>query len=400
MTTAPLAPRTTDDGRALRPATLAIFGVFFVESVVLGNWIPRIPDVKAALGLSDSALGLCLLAMPAGSLVGLGLAGRLVERLGLRESCRLGLVAWSLLFTLPAFADSPFALAAALFVSGTAIAFIEVAMNTEADRIEAVRGRRIMSRCHGFWSLGSMVGALLGAALAQAGASVQAHFLATMPVIALVGWAIASRLPPDTAGESDGPAPDEGRGPLFRLPSRAILALCAMPLGIMVVEGAFIDWSAVFMRSVLDASPLVIGVAYAFFSSVMAATRLAGDRIADRLGELAVVRRSGLAATAGVALFALAPNVPLAFAGAALAGAGVAIVYPLAVTAAARRPGRSAADNVAALTMVSFSAFLLGPPLIGLLSDTLGLRTALALLAPLAFTTVLLAGEVRAGRHR
>ena len=203
---------------------------------------------------------------------------------------------------------------------------------------------------------------------------------------------------PVGGGEGGGRLPEggtaTGEGPLFTLPSRAILLLCIMPLGIMVVEGAFIDWSAVFMRSVLDASPLVIGVAYAFFSSVMAATRLGGDAIATRVGDLAVVRWSGLAASVGVALFALAPSVPVAFAGAALAGAGVAIVYPLAVTAAARRPGRSSADNVAALTMISFSAFLFAPPLIGFLSDAVGLRTALALLAPLAFTTALLAAQI------
>ena len=196
------------------------------------------------------------------------------------------------------------------------------------------------------------------------------------------------------ADEAPGIAVAAERAPLFRLPARAIVLLCTMPLGIMVVEGAFIDWSAVFMRSVLDASPLVIGVAYAFFSSVMAATRLSGDAIAERFGELNVVRASGLGAAAGVLLFALAPGVPVAFAGAALAGAGVAIVYPLAVTAAARRPGRSPADNVAALTMISFGAFLLAPPLIGFLSEAFGLRTAIALLAPLAFTTFLLAGEV------
>ena len=429
-----------------REAVLAVFGVFFVESVVLGNWIPRIPEVKAALGLSDSMLGLCLLAMPLGSFLGLALAGRLIERLGLRDGCRFALPLWALLFMLPAFSRTPWALAATLLVAGLSIALVEVAMNTKADRIEAGVGRRIMSRCHGFWSLGSMTGAGLGAGLAHAGVPLALHFALVMPPLALLGWVIASRLPPDEVpvparregaaegvvegaegGAEDGAEGGEGsveggaaegadRGdaasgagrvgeagiagamdgeaPLFRLPSRAILLLCAMPLGSSVVEGAFIDWSAVFMRSVLDAPPLVIGVAYAFFSSVMAVTRLSGDAIADRVGDLAVVRCSGLAATLGIALFALAPSVPLAFLGAALAGAGVAIVYPLAVTAAARRPGRSPADNVAALTMVSFSAFLLAPPLIGFLSDALGLRAALALLAPVAFTTVLLAGEL------
>jgi len=378
----------------LRSSLIAIFGVFFVESLVLGNWIPRIPEVKAALGLSDSMLGICLLAMPLGSFVGLLVAGRAVERLGLRDACRVTLPLWALLFVLPALARSAPALALALFLGGVSIALVEVAMNTEADVIESALGRRLMSRCHGFWSLGSMAGAILGSLFAHAGVALVTHFAIVLPLCALAGYVLASRLPPDPVS-TPASAPPDVATPLFRLPVPAIVALCAMPLGIMVVEGAFIDWSAVFMRSVLDASPLVIGSAYAFFAVIMAGVRLSGDRLADRFGDLAVVRASGAAATVGVALFALAPNVPIAYAGAALSGAGVAIVYPLAVSAAARRPGRSSADNVAALTMISFSAFLLGPPLIGFLSDAIGLRMALLVLAPLAFTTVLLAGEVR-----
>lgn len=370
----------------------AIFGVFFLESVVLGNWIPRIPEFKSALALSDSELGLCLLAMPAGTFLGLMVAGRLTERLGLRQSCRVTLPLWALAFVLPAFATSGMALGATLALAGFFIGLVEVAMNTKADVIEKTSGRRLMSRCHGFWSLGSMAGALLGSTLSHFGVSVQAHFLVVMPLVGLIGWWTASRLPPDAPVDRAAQAPSED--PLFRLPSRGILLLCAMPLGIMVVEGSFIDWSAVFMRSVLDASPLVIGTAYAFFSVVMAATRLCGDSIADRFGDLAVVRCSGLAAAGGVALFALAPTVPVAYLGAALSGAGVAIVYPLAISAAARRPGRSAADNVAAMTMISFCAFLLAPPLIGFVSDAIDLRWALGLLAPIAFTTFLLAGEV------
>jgi len=126
----------------------------------------------------------------------------------------------------------------------------------------------------------------------------------------------------------------------------------------------------------------------------MASVRLSGDMLADKYGEYAIVRTSGLAAAAGILLFATAPTVPVAFLGAALSGLGVAIVYPMAVTAAARRPGGTPADNVAALTMISFGAFLVAPPIIGFLSDWLGLRWALALLAPFAIKTWWLASEV------
>lgn len=375
------------NGRAM----WAIFGVFFVESAVLGNWIPRIPDVKAALQLSDAALGLCLLAIPLGTISGLLVAGRIIEHTGLRGACRLFLPIWALLFILPAFATSVSLLASSLFACGVSVGLIEVAMNTEAARFEQSGDQRLMSRCHGFWSLGSMTGALCGSVFASYGISVQAHFSTVLPVLAIAGWWVASQLPLSLRPTGTAPVASDA---LFRLPSSAVLLLCMMPLGIMAVEGAFIDWSAVFMRSILNASPADIGIAYAFFSGVMAVTRLLGDRLAERFGDLAIVRLSGVAATLGITLFALAPTVIIACGAAALSGMGVAIVYPLAVSAAARRPGRTPADNVAALTMVSFSAFLFAPPFIGFLSEAIGLRRALLALAPLAFFTVLLAREV------
>ncbi|WP_430878626.1 MFS transporter [Granulosicoccus sp. 3-233] len=415
-----------------RKASLAIFGVFFFESSVLGQWIPRIPDIKNALGLSDGSLGLALLMMPLGTLIGFSVAGRIVEWSGLRNACRIFLPLWAILFVGPALAATFLQLSVALILSGLAIGMIETAMNTEAARIERVAGKRLMSRCHGFWSLGTMFGALMGGALAQAGFSVSMHFLLVMPLIALCGYLAATALPrlggrpygvsaEDAAwtgdqdrlaeaalAEESGLTPKEPRLPeladdgagagLFTLPSSAMVLLCLMPLGIMMVEGAFIDWSAVFMRDVLAAGPLVIAVAYSSFSLVMAAVRLSGDWLATRYGDELIVKVSGLAACVGITMFALAPSTPWAFVAAALSGAGVAIVFPLAVSAAANRPGRSSAGNVASLNMISFSAFLVAPPVIGFVSELLGLRIALLCLAPLAFLTFLLAGEVAGKR--
>lgn len=371
-------------------AVSAIFGVFFLESAVLGNWIPRIPDLKQSLGLSDGELGVCLLAIPLGTVLGLLVAGRLIERTGLRRACQIFLPAWAVSFVLPPFAETQAMFILFLLISGVAVGLVEVAMNTEADRIEKALGKRIMSRCHGFWSLGSMAGALTGGAIAHFGFSVMAHFVIVMPLIAALGFWMATRLPHTEPSDS---IPVEQTSALFRVPSRFLILLCVMPMGVMVVEGVFIDWSAVFMRSVLDASPLLISAIYSFFAIVMAAVRLCGDAIGDRFEAKLIVRVSGVAAAMGIALFALSTNEIMAIFGATLSGIGVAIVYPLAITAAASRPGL-AADNVAAITMVSFTAFLLAPPIIGFLSDLFNLRIALLLAAPVALTTAFLASEV------
>jgi len=374
-------------------AISAIFGVFFLESAVLGNWIPRIPDMKRALELSDAQLGFCLLAIPLGTVLGLLVAGRIIERTGLRRACQIALPAWALSFVFPPVADTQAVFIVFLLISGVAVGLTEVAMNTEADRIEQVLNKRIMSRCHGFWSLGSMAGALTGGALAHLGWSVTEHFMMVMPAIAVLGLWMATRLP---LSEPDVSEQAESSSTLFCVPSRFILLLCMMPMGAMVVEGAFIDWSAVFVESMLDASPLVISVIYSFFAIVMAAVRLCGDAIGDRYQPKQIVQVSGVAAAAGIALFAASTNEVMAMFGAVLSGMGVAIVYPLAVTAAARRPGVPA-DNVAAITMISFTAFLLAPPIIGFVSELFGLRVALFMLAPVALSTAFLASEVETG---
>lgn len=241
-----------------------------------------------------------------------------------------------------------------------------------------------------------MFGALVGGALAQWNVSVLEHFVFAMPIIAVCGYFAATALPvvnQDSVEKADNVIEEESSR-LFRWPSRSILLLCIMPLGIMMVEGAFIDWSAVFMKDIMSAEPILIAITYSAFSLIMAVVRLSGDSLATRFGDLTIVRVSGIASTIGITLFALSPSVPWAFFGAALSGAGVAIVFPLAVTAAANRPGRSSADNVAALNMIAFSAFMVAPPIIGFISELLGLRIALLLLGPIALLTFLLAKEV------
>ena len=377
----------------VKRATWAIFGVFFCESIVLGNWIPRIPDIKDRLEIDDFTLGLCLLAIPAGTVVAFLIAGRLVRATGLKRACRIWVPLWALLFILPGLVASVGLLFFVLLLAGFAIGICEVAMNSKADMIEQQFGVRIMSRCHGFWSLGSMVGALAGSAFAQWGWSVQNHYFLVMPVIAAGAWLVSNALPEDL----ETPLEDTGDySHPFRLPSAAILLLCLMPVGIMMIEGAFIDWSALFMREELNATPLIIGLTYAFFSLVMTVVRLSGDKLATRYGELSIVRASTVSALVGITVFALSPNVIVAFCGAALSGLGVAIVYPLAVSAAARRPG-SVTDNVASMSLLAFLAFLIAPPIIGFVSDWVGLRVALLMLLPFVFMSVYLSPEVSKG---
>ncbi|MEM9734682.1 MAG: MFS transporter [Pseudomonadota bacterium] len=365
-----------------------LYGVFFMEAFVLGNWIPRIPDAKAHFDLSAGQLGALLLCISSGTLIAFLFGTKPLKRHGLRLGCMVAGPAWALtVMGIPLPKGILFG-AAIAFAAGASVGLLEIAMNTAVDRLEQRHGWRYMSKAHGFWSMGSLVGAGVGALFATWGWSIQAHFIAVLIPSALVA-VIVAYLSPTFA-----PQVEEQQGPAFKLPSRSLLLLCIMPIGIMVVEGAFIDWSALFVKDVLNGGPQAIGGIFAAFAAVMTVTRLSGDWLQEKFTPLVVARVSAVCATAGIALFATSTSIPMAFFAAALSGLGVAIFYPLAMTAAARRPGDEE-DNVAAMSMIAFTSFMVAPPAIGFLADGFGLPIALSTLVPLTIGSLLLTGELK-----
>ena len=374
------------------PGVIPVFAMFFLEAFVLGNWIPRIPDVKLAFDFSASQLGLSLFVLASGTMVAFLAGGKMLKRWGLRHSCAMALPAWTLVVFAVPFMPNGMVLAVLLFLGGLSIGLLEVAMNTAADRLEKVTGRRLMSKAHGFWSLGSLVGALVGGAIGGWGMSLAAHFSTVLIPTALIGLMFALYIP--RADDETRKSEEKKKEATFKLPARGLMLLCLMPIGIMVVEGAFIDWSALFVRDVLAAGALASGLIYAAFSTVMAAARLSGDWLLETFGAIPVAKVSAVSATIGIAMFALSPNTTVAFIAACFAGLGTAIFYPLTMSAAASRPGDSE-DNVSAMSLFAFSSFMLAPPILGGIVDIWGLRVALLLIVPLAASSLLLTGELK-----
>jgi MFS family permease len=363
--------------------------VFLVEGTIFGAWLPRIPDIKNALQLEAGQLGLALAGFPAGSLIGFLVAARFAHALGLRRACMIAGPVFALTFVFVGAAGSLLTFFIALSFCGIAVALMEVAMSSKAGQIENLMGRRIMSQCHGFWSIGSVIGALVGGFLSQAAVTPGTQFILLNPLLAGTAVVVAANMPNDPAITND-----ESAG-FFVLPTKALWLLCLMPVGIMALEGAVMDWSALFVREVLAGEPFVAAAAYAVFSTMMAVLRLSGDRLAERFGSFTVVLVSSISAALGVAVFALAPSLQILLVGAALMGAGVAPVFPLAVSAAAASPGKSAEANVAAVSFIAFVVFLLSPPLMGGLAELLDLRKAFLFMVPLALGSTALSVALR-----
>jgi MFS family permease len=373
-----------------------IMALFFFYSFMLSNWLIRIPDIQHALGLDPASLALCLLGMPFGLVCSMSFSGMLVDRVGPRNAIRFGFLAYSLPLMLPGFATSPLMLFLSLALVGLTMGPLEVGMNVMADRIGVAIGRTVMSRCHGFWSLGLMAGGITGSLAATFGITPGPHIAVLVLVALIVAECFASYLPKN---EVTGPQRQHEKAPVFVLPPRSIILLCLFGFGMLLVEGAITDWSAIYLRDIFGAVPPVTGFAFTAFGFFMAGGRLAGDWLSTRYGPVAIARFCCMVGLAGILAMVLAVNSTIVILGAAAAGFGVSIIFPLAVTAAASRGGKPAV-NVAALSLLSFTGFLVGPPMIGFVAQYAGLRIGIATLLLAAGMSLLLSGQVRVPTDR
>jgi MFS family permease len=377
---------------ALRRARIGVSATFVLHATVSGTWGPRVPALKAQAGLSDGELGLALFGIAAGLLAGTRSAGGPVERFGSRPLLRIGVPLLGAALLLPALAHALLPLAAGFFVLGFVSGFLDVAMNAHGVDVERGMGRPILNGLHGLWSVGLGLGAAGAAIAAAAGARPLVHVaiagavVAALSVPALAGLLHAHHLAAET---------DEGAAPV-PLWSAAVLVLGAIAFASFVGEGSANDWSAVYLRDNLGTSAGLAAAGFGAFSVAMAASRFAGDRLAVRRGPARLVRLGGLTAAAGRAL-GLAIDRPAAvIAGFALFGAGVAPVVPIAFSAAGRLGGPGGARVLGRVVTFGYVGSVLGPLIIGGLSELTSLRLALVLPVGLAAAISLGAGRVDA----
>ncbi len=367
-----------------------IMAVFFLQAVAITNWFPRIPDVQQRLGLSPGELSICLLAMSLGIFLMTIFNGPLIARYSARTVMTVGMCTYYPMLVLPGLAWNGPTLFLFLFVLGLVYVLVDVAMNVEAARIQDAVGRRIMSTCHGFWSIGAVIGSVMGAQFAEAGVPTWLHLLIIGCLLVPVGLTPARALPVLAAA-----APTTGRRrPLIALPTAALAGLCIYVFGAVLAELSARNWGAAFLRDVLGSSAAATGWGLGALSLTMAIGRLAGDRLAETLGPVVLGRFCAVVAVAGMAALAFAGNLPLALAGFAAIGFGVSVGFPLALTAAAAHTDRPPAINVASLALIAYSGSLVGPPLVGFVADAAGLRFGLASLLPLMILSALFAGSL------
>lgn len=382
---------------AVRRQAWAVRIVFATNGLLFASWVSRLPAIRDDLKADERGLGFALLFTAVGSLLAMPLSGRLVAGIGARAVLVGCIVICCLGYPLLALAPSLVALAAVLFVIGAGVGVWDVAMNVSGHVVERDAGVDLMPGFHAAWSIGSVAGAGAGALAAQAGVDPFVHFSTACAVVLVVGIACVRIMPEGTEEEVLDTAVGEHHvvsptGPLIRDPR--LLGLGVMCFCAAWAEGSANDWLALMLTDDRDASAALAAAGFAVFSTAMTVGRLAGTSVVSRFGRVRTLRAGAVVAGAGVALALGVPVLPAAFVGALLWGLGIAVAFPLAMTAAGETPARGP-SAIATVATIAYAGFLAGPPLVGTVAHQVGLDTALWVVALLAAGIFVLAGNAR-----
>jgi predicted MFS family arabinose efflux permease len=386
----PIAPA------AVRAATSATYAAFIGSGFAFASWASRIPQVRDHLGLDPAALGLVLLAIAAGSLLALPLSGPVVTRIGSSRTVIAMAVLLGIGLATAAIgaAIGVVPVVIGLFLLGFANGAWDVGMNVQGTVVEQHLGKSIMSRFHAGFSLGTVAGALLGAAMVAVHVSVTAHLLVVaVVVVALVTWQ-ATRFVPDQddAAHTDSDVPKVSALTAWKEPRTLLIGLFV--LAFAFAEGVGNDWISVAAIDGHHVSPALGTLAFAAFLTAMTIGRWFGPGLLDRHGRTPVIRVLTLVGIAGVVLFVFGPSPAWAFAGTLLWGLGSSLGFPVGMSAGGDDPRRAAA-RVSVIASIGYCAFLAGPATIGFLGDEVGVLRALVVIAVLFGMAALIAGVVR-----
>ena len=366
------------------PRRLAILLVFGLHGIIVGTLFSRIPEIQAGLGLGEADLGLALIGVPAGVFTGSLLISRLIETSGTRRLLLFAfpMFAGSVVLAGLAFDTATLFLCLALF--GLCLTSCNVAMNVEADRVEAATGTRVMNRCHGTWGIGFLAATLVGTGAVAAGVPPLAHFVAVFAVVvaadAILVAPMAASPPRAHAGLT--------RMPRLALPTVGVLLIIGFACSGIVLEGSTRNWAIIYLRDDFHTEAWIATLALPAIIVAQIAGRFLADGLIDRFGPVRVAIALSAVSLAGVVVIVSVGSVLVALLGFALIGLGISTVHPQALSAAARRGDRPASLNVAAFSTIQTAIGFLSPPIFGFVAARYGIRTSFAIMLPLPFVAI------------
>lgn len=374
---------TADVERRTSRARIAVSAMFLTNGAIFANLVPRYPEIKTELAVSNTTYGIIVAAFPIGALVAGLAAGAVIRKLTSARTGLLCTIGIALLVFAAGLSTTPVLLAALLFAGGACDAIADVAQNAHGLRVQRDYGRSIINSLHAVWSIGAMLGAGMAAGAIALHVPIGVHL--GVSAVVFIGVALVAQpfllKGPDEAEDTTA---DEGsRGRPGRRIYVALLLLVLIATAGAAIEDAGSSWAALYLGGGLGAAGAIAALGYVALLGFQFIGRVTGDRLVDRFGERTVVRGGGLLVAGGMGLALAFPSVPGTIAGFAAAGLGAATAIPAAMHAADRLPGLRAGTGLTALAWLMRVGFVGAPPIVGMIADATSLRFGL-LIVPVA----------------
>jgi MFS family permease len=386
----------TGDGARKQPGKrrirIAVALVYFSMGLCFSSWASRIPDIKTSLNLSDALFGSILFALPVGQFLMMPFSGKLVTRFGSHKTLLVALPLYSILLCTLGLASASWQLAIGLFVFGLAGNLSNISINTQGVAAERIYQRPIMASFHGGWSLAGFTGALIGLVMINLKMPVFWHFVIIIGIV----WTIVWINYPFLVQTKPTRVEDEPRRRFFNKPDSILFQLGIIGFCSMASEGAMFDWSGIYFKDVVKAPASLVVLGYTSFMIMMATGRFVADYMISKIGRKRLLQICGVMISTGLFTSVLFPYlIPCTFAF-MLVGLGVSSIVPTVYSAAGRHSKIPAGIALATVSSVSFLGFLMGPPLIGYISEVAGLRYSFAVIGVFGMGISLMVSRVKA----
>ena len=386
---------TASSRTALNHRLWALFTFFFIPGLLMASWATRTPAIRDILSVSTAEMGAVLFGLSIGSMSGILSSAWLVKRFGTRNVIRASMsvsVFGMMILSLALWFASPLLFAVGLALFGSSLGAAEVAINIEGAVVEQKMNKTVLPMMHGFYSLGTLVGAGIGMTLTAWGVTATLHVLLAA-LVAIVPILIAITAIPDGTGRNDASEKQtrqQGR-PFYR--DAQLLLIGVVVLAMAFAEGSANDWLPLLMVDGHGFTPTSGSLIYTGFTLGMTVGRFTGGWFIDRYSRVTVVRASAIMGGLGIALIIFVDSAWVAGVSVLLWGLGASLGFPLTISAASDT-GPDAATRVSVVATTGYLAFLVGPPLLGFLGEHYGLRSAMMVVLALMVLAVIVARAV------
>ena len=377
---------------SLKRTRIAVFIFYFAQGICFSSWASRIPDIKNTFGLDDAAWGTILLMIPIGQICGMTLSGLLVSRLGSKRIFPIAIFGYVAMLLLIGLANTKYYLIIYLIAFGFFGNFCNISVNTQAITLERMYGRSIMASFHGGWSAAGLIGASIGLLMSSLRVTPFVHFAI---VAALVIAAVILNLRYLQEVVKHVKTKEEIASSKKNKPERFLFLLGIVAFCGMAAEGAMSDWSGVYLQDVVGTSQRLAPLGLTTYMITMASGRFVVDKASARFGKKRIVQAGGCLIFLGLFLAVAFPNLIITIIAFMIIGFGTCSIVPTIYSIAGQKTKISTGMALTIVSSISFIGFLLGPPVIGYISNLTNLRYSYALIGLFGLCIVFLTSRLK-----